>query len=294
MRQVTAQLFQLMRPRQYLKNVAIFIGAGASGRLAQTENLVNLFFALCAFSALSSAVYILNDLQDLEFDRQHPRKKFRVLASGSVSQNSARFLMVLLLIVAFLNTFFTPPEIFYCLLTYFVLNVFYSLGGKNIVVLELLIVASGFVLRGLVGVYAVGADPSMWFNLLAMFASLLLVSGKRLAEKNNKEVEINRVTVQQYTQEFLVSIRTVSVAGLLMTYFLMVENKIQDIDIPEYSVMMQLSLLPFIYCVLALNYFMSRSDLEEPDTILAEFKPLIAGGLLWLILYGFAIYGIQI
>jgi decaprenyl-phosphate phosphoribosyltransferase len=294
MRQATAQLFKLMRPKQYLKNVAIFIGAGASGLLARSENLVNLFFAVCAFSALSSAVYILNDLQDLEFDRQHPRKKFRVLASGLVSQNSARFLMVLLLIVAFFNSFFTPPEIFYCLFTYFVLNVFYSLGGKNIVVLELLIVASGFVLRGLVGVYAVGADPSMWFNLLAMFASLLLVSGKRLAEKNNKEVEINRVTVQQYTLEFLVSIRTVSVAGLLMTYFLMVENKIQVTDIPHYSVVMQLSLLPYIYCVLSLSYFMSRSDLEEPDTILVEFRPLIVGGLLWMILYGFALYGIQL
>jgi decaprenyl-phosphate phosphoribosyltransferase len=236
----------------------------------------------------------LNDLQDLEFDRQHPRKKSRALASGSVSRNSARFLMVLLLIVAFLIAFFTPLEILYCLLTYFCLNVFYSLGGKNVVVLELLIVASGFVLRGLVGVYAVGADPSMWFNLLAMFASLLLVSGKRLAEKNNEKIEINRVTVQQYTLEFLVSIRTVSVAGLLMTYFLMVENKIQDTDIPQYSVVMQLSLLPYIYCVLALSYFMSRSDLEEPDTILVKFKPLMVGGLLWLTLYGFAIYGIQI
>ena len=293
MRQATVQLFQLMRPKQYLKNIAIVIGAGASGLLAQTENLINLFFAVCAFSALSSAVYILNDLQDLEFDRQHPRKKSRALASGSVSQNSARFLMVLLLIAAFFIAFFTPLQILYCLLTYLFLNIFYSLGGKNVVVLELLIVASGFVLRGLVGVYAVGAVPSMWFNLLAMFASLLLVSGKRLAEKNNEEVEINRVTVQQYTLEFLVSIRTVSVAGLLMTYFLMVENKIQGTDVPQYSVVMQLSLLPYIYCVLALSYFMSRSDLEEPDTILVKFKPLMVGGLLWLVLYGFAIYGIQ-
>jgi len=291
MLEAVGQLIQLMRPKQYIKNVAIFIGAGASGLLFQSKNIFTLALAVLSFSLLSSAVYILNDLRDVESDRLHPKKKFRALASGLVSPNSAKLLLVLLLLVSFTQSLFTSREIFLCLITYFALNVFYSLGGKNIVVLELLIVASGFVLRGLVGIYAVGAAPSMWFNLLAMFASLLLVSGKRLAEKNNLGVQSYRASVLKYNLEFLVSIKTVSITGLLMTYFLMVESKIQNVESSYYSLIMQLSLLPYIYCVLALSYFMASSDIEEPHTIFIKFKPLFVGGTLWFILYGFALYG---
>lgn len=295
MSKTLGHLFKLLRPRQYLKNVAIVIGAGASGLIFEGKNIQNLFLGILSFSILSSAIYVLNDLKDIGSDRQHPSKSSRPLASGSVTVNSGRWLFVSLLFLSLLTFVFNTRNVSICLLVYFSINIFYSLGGKNIVVLELLLVASGFVLRGLVGVYCVGAEPSMWFNLLAMFASLFLISGKRLAEKNNLALGTEQVrpSVKKYSREYLMSIRTVSVSGLLMTYFLMIEDKTQNLVASSYSLLMQFSLLPFIYCVLSMSYFTSISDIEEPHTIILQFKPLFIGGLIWLTLYGFAIYGFK-
>jgi decaprenyl-phosphate phosphoribosyltransferase len=285
-----------MRPEQYVKGVAILIGAAASGLLFKPGNPSSLALTFVVFSLTSSAVYILNDLRDIEADRMHPRKMYRPLASGQVSKLSGLILSFSLLFVSVGFGSILRDGVKICLVTYVLINVFYSLGGKNLVVLELLIVASGFVLRGLAGVYSVGAEPSMWFNLLALFASLLLVSGKRLAEKNNSALGISstRLSVQRYSAEYLISLRTVSISGLLMTYFLMIESKIQGVDAQVYAYWLQASLLPFIFCVLSLGYFLSDSDMEEPHTLLLKYKSLFFGGLTWVVLYGYAIYGVQV
>jgi decaprenyl-phosphate phosphoribosyltransferase len=289
-------LLRLMRPEQYVKGVAIIVGAAASGLMFEPGNQQRLLLAIVSFSLCSSLVYIVNDLQDVATDRMHPKKKFRPLASGKVSKSTALTMCLILLTLTALLATRLDLKIQYCLLIYIIINIFYSFIGKHLVVLELLIVASGFVLRGLVGVYSVGAEPSMWFNLLAMFASLLLVSGKRLAEKNNANIRTSdtRSSVQQYSLEYLTSLRTVSISGLLMTYFLMIENKIQLSNAPNYSFILQVSLLPYIFCVLALGFFLSGSDLEEPHSIFFKFKPLLIGAIVWACTYGYAIYGMKL
>jgi decaprenyl-phosphate phosphoribosyltransferase len=289
-------LVKLMRPEQWIKGVAILIGAAASGLLFENGNILSLFLTFLVFSLCSSAVYIMNDFRDIVADQKHPKKKYRPMACGAVSKISGLMLCGLLIILSTLVGAGLDQSIKLCILVYVLMNVFYSFVGKHLVVLELLIVASGFILRGLAGVYSVGAEPSMWFNLLAMFASLLLVSGKRLAEKNISSFKnlAARSTVQRYSFEYLTSLRTVSISGLLMTYFLMVESKVQINNESIYTFWLQVSLIPYIYCVLSLALFLSESDLEEPHTVLFRFKPLFFGGVIWATIYAYAIYGVQL
>ena len=176
-------ILRTARPKQWVKNVLVFVGPIASGLLFEPGVFGRSLITFVAFTLMASGVYFLNDARDVSEDRHHPTKRNRPIAAGVISVPMGYALALVgiaagLALMATLN-----GNVLAMGVIYIAINVGYSLGLKNVPIVDLLIVAGGFMLRALAGVFAVPAAPSVWFNLLTLFGSLLLVSGKRSGER---------------------------------------------------------------------------------------------------------------
>lgn len=175
-------LIKLLRPHQYVKNSFVLVGVLFS-RQWDIYTLLQAAWAFCAFSLSASAVYILNDLSDIEADRAHPKKRYRPLPSGKVSITAARKLAIILFLVTFIPTLLLKDWILVSiLLTYIVMNIAYSLCLKHIVLLDVFVISMGFMLRLLAGTWGIGIAPSEWLLLCGMMLTLFLGFCKRTSE----------------------------------------------------------------------------------------------------------------
>lgn len=196
------QYIKLLRVKHYIKNLLVFVPLFFSGKLYDMERLKYGFFGFIVFSLISSAVYILNDYKDIEKDRKHPVKKDRPLASGYISKRVGLFIMLLCIISAvavciLIND--VPSAI--CVATYFVLNIGYSLGLKNIPIIDVAILASGFVLRVFFGGFVTHIEISEWLYLVVITGSLYMGLGKRRNEL--KRQTDTRDVLKKYNMPFL-------------------------------------------------------------------------------------------
>jgi 4-hydroxybenzoate polyprenyltransferase len=233
-------LFRAMRPRQWVKNLALFVGIVFAQRLLSPPVLERAVIAFVAFCLASSIIYLLNDLLDLENDRQHPVKSKRPLASGALPTSWAIVAMgVLLLICAGLIAliFFIPiavqPDIFasyggasllfaLTVLTYLLLMVLYSVRLKHVVLLDVFIIASGFVLRILAGAVVLPVLISPWLYLVTILLSLFLALNKRRNELVllQGEASSHRQILKEYSVPLLDQLITIVTATTLMAYSL--------------------------------------------------------------------------
>lgn len=169
----------LIRPRQYIKNLFIFLPLFFVGQITNPELLLNAFIAFVAFSISASAIYILNDFCDIEEDRQHPEKKSRPLASGSISSKTALFLMGVLAISGISLMTALSFESLVALSGYILLNIAYSYYLKHIAILDVTIISIGFLLRIFVGAFVNGIQLSMWIVMMTFLLALFLAFAKR-------------------------------------------------------------------------------------------------------------------
>jgi len=169
----------LLRPSEYVKNLFIFLPAFFAVQIANMELLPKELLAFIVFSALASAIYILNDFCDIEEDRQHPQKKHRPLASGDISKKTALFLMLGLAFVGILPAAVFLPEAMSIFLIYIGINVIYSFWLKHIAILDIMIIAVSLVLRLLIGAAAANIKLSMWIVLMTFLLALFLALAKR-------------------------------------------------------------------------------------------------------------------
>ena len=200
-----ADLLRLMRPRHYLKNVLIFISITFDRNLFNPPVLLRALLGFAAFCLLSSAVYILNDIQDVEADRQHEVKKHRPVASGAVSVPAACVLSAALLAAALaihLAAFGLQGGSLFFLLAYFAVNLGYSLGLKHVPFLDIVLLVMGFVLRVVYGAAIVGSSTSAWVYLTVFALSFYLGLGKRRNELTKTQGNTRKV-LQYYSYEFL-------------------------------------------------------------------------------------------
>lgn len=176
----TRDLLRLIRPHQYLKNLFIFAPVLFAARLTEAQLLLTSLAAFCSFSLVASAVYVFNDLRDLEADRAHPVKRGRPLASGAVSPSEARALIVGLLAAGLgLSFLLLPAATLVWTGVYILLNLAYSLGLKHVSLLDVTFIALGFVLRLFVGAAATGIELSVWITLTTFLLALFLALAKR-------------------------------------------------------------------------------------------------------------------
>jgi len=197
-------VIRLMRPHHCIKNALLFLPAVFSGKLLDADTLVTLIFGFFAFFFISSAVYVVNDLRDMEKDKLHSTKCHRPLASGSVSKRTATALAAILVVLSVLFSVFLCKSIFglLILVLYFALNIGYSMGLKEIPIVDIIILVSGFILRLFFGSAITGIPISGWMYLTVMSASFYLGFGKRRNELA-KSGEKTRKVLKFYTYEFL-------------------------------------------------------------------------------------------
>jgi len=172
-------IIKLMRPQHYIKNLFIFMPLFFAGQFTQSILLVNAAYAFLAFSLVASAIYILNDYQDIEEDKAHPKKKYRPLASGVISKNTALIVMIVLFVVGVSLMALLSVKAFWILTSYIVLNIAYSFHLKHIAILDIIIIAIGFVLRIFVGSVVTTTSLSMWIVIMTFLLTLFLALAKR-------------------------------------------------------------------------------------------------------------------
>ena len=172
-------IFTIMRPKQYIKNIFILLPLFFAGQITNTVLLVNALVAFVAFSLSASAVYILNDYKDIKEDRKHPKKKSRPLASGLISKNIALSLMIILLITGFILMATISTKALVILGIYVILNICYSLKLKRFAIIDVTIIAIGFVLRLFVGSFAYEIPLKIWIVIMTFLLALFLALAKR-------------------------------------------------------------------------------------------------------------------
>jgi decaprenyl-phosphate phosphoribosyltransferase len=218
-----ASCITLLRPKQWLKNIFVAIPLFLGGRLLDLESLLHTLAAVGVFCLLSSAVYVLNDLRDREADSVHPKKRKRPIASGAVSTAQAIFLMGFLVAAAcglFIATDLAVG-VAAVLSLYAGINIAYSYGLKHVTLLELFLVASGFVLRLLAGGLAIALPLSSWLIAMTGVVAMLIVTAKRRGEiAEGHDPEKNRRSLSSYNLTFLDS--TISMlAGMTIVFYLL-------------------------------------------------------------------------
>ena len=281
-------LIRTMRLRQWVKNVLVLAAPFASGDVFRLEVLSAAGIAFLAFSLAASGVYLVNDALDVEADRAHPTKRNRPIAAGLVSARLAIAVGVLLFVTAFGISFLASIELVLVTTVYIAVQISYCLWLKHQPVMDIAIVASGFLLRAIAGGAAAGIALSQWFLLAAAFGSLFMVAGKRyaeirLAERTGAKI---RKSLESYTASYLRFVWTLSATVVIMTYGLWA-FQLGEINDSRWPV---ISLVPFVLAVLRYAVDIDGGNGGEPEEIALSDRVLqVLGGALVLTLIA-AIY----
>lgn len=211
---------RLIRPHQWLKNGFVLIGPFFAHAWGEPGMPLAVLLTFIAFSFGASTVYILNDYVDRESDRKHPRKCERPLAKGTVAVSTAMAMAVLLLLGAMLSAWLVSIEVVLLLLIYFVINIAYSWRLKQVVVLDVFIIAAGFMLRILAGTVGLGIAPSSWLLLTGLMVTLFLGFAKRRAELAAADDDGARKVLQSYSLPMLDLAIGISASGVVLAYSL--------------------------------------------------------------------------
>ena len=219
---------KLLRVEQWVKNFFVFIPLFFSGNITHPNFFVKSVFAFIVFSLIASSIYILNDYKDIEADQKHPEKKDRPLANGSISKTTALFLFTTLISVVAMLVFF-GQEYFHKNLwkfaviigSYFIMNLAYTFRLKHVAIVDIFIIAIGFVLRVLAGGYATGIKISQWAILLTFVLALVLAVGKRRGELINAAISgKTRKALDGYNVQFADIVLSISVTLAVICYLM--------------------------------------------------------------------------
>ena len=273
-------LVRLMRPHQWLKNVFVFAGLVFSQNWQDTALDLRVFYAFAAFCCLSSMVYIINDWHDRASDALHPTKRHRPLASGAVAAPVALVLAALLLVAGLLLAA-GNRTLLVLLGMYAVLNLAYSWRLKQVPVVDVSIIASGFMLRLLAGTVAVGIPPSRWLLLTGIFVALFLGFSKRKAESFHEEAS-QRAVLAHYPPALLDTFMAVTMTATLATYSLFAtsaEAQLQHGERLLYTVPV------VIFGMLRYTYQVHRGRGEDVARDMLRDPWILGAGVLWLAIF---------
>ena len=198
-------LLQAMRPHQWVKNGFVLAPLIFARQLTEPKSLMAAGLAFCAFSAVASAIYLLNDAMDVERDRLHPSKRNRPIASGALSIRVALAAAAILAPGGLALAWLTRPGAVMTIGTYLVVNIAYSIRLKHVALLDVFIIALGFLLRVIAGALAVGVGISPWLLICTFFVALFMAFGKRRAELEElgSDASGHRAALAEYNTGFV-------------------------------------------------------------------------------------------
>jgi decaprenyl-phosphate phosphoribosyltransferase len=301
---------RLLRPRQWIKNTAIFAAITFSGSLFDWQIFQKVFLAFVVFCSLSSVSYIINDLFDIQQDRLHPFKRFRPLANKTLSVPYVLVIAFILIIFSFPLGLSVNPAFFILGIIYLTVQFFYSTILKPIAIIDILAIAFGYILRVYAGEVAGGVHISVWLLLTTISLSLFLAVGKRRSEltlvSQNKSVNIAdvRKTLSHYSEGLLDVYASIFATSAFVSYtlFTFLENPRGfnlglSIFLPDYlpaffqRKWLMVTIVPVVYGLMRyLQDIYEKHEGESPDRVLYSDKPLLIAVISWVVLIITIIY----
>jgi len=280
-----------MRPQEWAKNLLVFSGVIFSRSLTDINNLWLSCLGFAVFCAAASGIYIFNDLCDLKADRAHPIKRNRPIASGMLRLNAARAAMLVLFAIATAGSLALGHGFAIIIAIYLVTCLAYSLRLKDVVILDVILIASGFVLRAVSGAVLIGVDASVWMVLCTSMVALLVGFGKRRHELVLLEgsAEDHRRNLSEYSVDFLDSIMAICSGAALITYALYTRA---DETVARVGSNGMLITIPFVvYGIFRYLFLIQRRQAGgDPVQILFRDRPTLLNLLLWILTAGLVIY----
>ena len=271
-----------MRPQQWVKNLVLFAGLVFSFNLFQLDLVLQVLIAFSLFCLLTSGVYLLNDILDLNSDRAHPLKSKRPIASGMLKPSTALTFSILFIVIALLFSFYIDWTFGLVALSYLVLNLIYSRYLKQIVILDVMAISLGFVLRAVAGAEIIHVEISSWLIVCTTLLALFLGFGKRRYELillEDKAIE-HRKSLAEYTPYFLDQLISVVTASTVVAYAFYTLSP--DVEDKLGTTHMALTIPFVLYGVFRYLYLIHQKEKGgSPTTTLLTDKPLIFDILLW-------------
>lgn len=284
-------LVRSARPRQWLKNVLVVAAPGAAGVLDDPDVAWRVAIAVLAFCATASALYLRNDLADIDSDRQHPRKRHRPIAAGIVPRRTASIASWALGSVGLgLAAATLRWQVVLAVVVYIALTTAYTGYLKQRVVLDLVTIACGFVVRAAAGASAADVPMSNWFVICTSFGSLFVVAAKRFAEQARlgDDAPAVRATFETYTVGFLRMVMGVCLAVTSVSYCLWAFEKasLHAHRIPFY----ELSIVPMVAALLRYAVEVEAGAGDAPEDLFIGDHTLQVLGVSWLVLFALGVY----
>lgn len=303
-------LLVALRPKQWLKNVLVFAAPLAAGEVLLTHVLVASIGAFVAFCLASSATYLINDCRDVASDRVHPHKRARPIAAGQLSPAVAITVAIALLVASFALAWVIRTDLLLVVVGYALATSLYSFALKNVPVLELGLLAIGFLLRAVAGGVASDLPISQWFLIVAGFGSLFMAAGKRFSELERRSAPVSleatvdeagpssqqqehqdhgRRSLDSYTPGYLRFVWATSAAITITAYCLWA---FEVGEAPSSAPWAAFSIIPFVLAILRYAMVIDRGRAEAPEDAVLADRVLLSLGFAWLVLFGLAAAGV--
>ena len=274
-------LFKALRPKQWIKSVLVPAAPAAAGVLSHGTILWHTVVAVVTFSLCASGGYLINDAADVESDRRHPKKRYRPIAAGVVPVQLARILGITLIVGCIAAGWaLTSWKLGVVLISYVILTISYSTWLKHVPVLEMMLVAAGFLLRPIAGAAATDVKVSQWFLIVASFGSLYMVAGKRTAEATEfgDGASAHRRILEAYPIAYLRQTRELAAAVTLLAYCLWAFER-GSVHNGTWS---ELSIVPITFGLLRYQLLLERGHGGAPEEAVLGDKALLFTGLVWI------------
>jgi 4-hydroxybenzoate polyprenyltransferase len=277
-------LFATLRPQQWVKNFVLFAGLIFSQNLSRLDMGLKTLVGFGLFCLLSSSVYILNDILDVESDRKHPLKSTRPIAKGDIKVSTAVFLFIILALVSLSLSFWLSPLFALTAISYFILNLLYSVYLKQVVIIDVMCIALGFVIRAVAGAVLIGVEISAWLIVCTTLLALFLGFGKRRYELLLLEAQAtdHRKSLSEYSPYFLDQMISVVTASTVVAYaFYTISPEIEQKLGTKH---MDLTIPFVLYGVFRYLYLIHQKEGGgSPTKMLLNDKPILANIILWLL-----------
>ena len=282
-------LLRALRPKQWAKNVLVVAAPAAAGVLSHGAVVGKVALAFVSFCLVSSATYLLNDVRDLESDRLHPTKRHRPIAAAQLSVPFALVAATVLFVSGLVTAYLVRPEFLIVVGVYIAITATYTMWLKHIAVVDIVAIASGFILRAVAGGVAADVPLSRWFLIVASFGSLFVVSGKRHGEHidlGDEGAEV-RPTLGTYSRNYLQYVWTMTSGVTVAAYCLWAfEMAPKNEAVPLY----ELSIVPFVTFILRYAMLLEQGHGGAPEDVVLGDRTLLVLAAVWAAVFGAGVY----